>query len=419
MVQKVTASTIAQISAQAGQHPDSPPSTQSLLDGIRRKLTTQDIHLSPDPSAREKRKQEQKNAFDLLLETVPDGFKLAPVLYTRIPQEQNARVQGEYTFGVRARFFQFLAREHAPDLKSLGICEHGIAKMLRGTDPSTIDGRYYDISVDHIIERSGSGRLGAHKDKDPLQQDHIQPKYGVNHFGNLIFLPEKVHKFKNALNTMQEIADIKPGESRWMLMLVPDATTGFVSPPQRPGHALHGIDLLAPNGARHIGQTSYMAAQVTEEINAFGQQKNMRRVLTRMEKTAAQRGLDVASLAHAQGSRKKRGRLSLRSTFNAAIRDDQELQHDIQMLIRPGLAEVRDSLVMTFNHLAEDAKKRTGAANGNLDAFAKVLAGKNMTDLLKKAASYPFPESHDLLITHAQVQKDVTALRNAPHRKAA
>lgn len=173
--------------------------------------------------------------FERIISSVPNGFRLEPVLYTRIKYEQNADVYNEYVSYVRADFMRFLANNHADELKELGICEQGIAQMKQGLDPRSEAGVFYDINIDHIIERNGGGKLSQTRSVDPDKPAGSLPTYETNHFNNFVLLPLRVHDMKNDLNGLQEAATTPPGQSRWILMLVPETApghSGFVAQPQ-------------------------------------------------------------------------------------------------------------------------------------------------------------------------------------------
>ena len=102
------------------------------------------------------------------LNNIPKGFNLASLVYTRLPKGQNKAVYKEFSSTVKPRFMMFLAKYQKDDLKKLGICDYGIKRMSRGLEPSDKNGHLYALSVDHVIERSGSGKMGQEKSIDPL-----------------------------------------------------------------------------------------------------------------------------------------------------------------------------------------------------------------------------------------------------------
>ena len=110
---------------------------------------------------------------------MPQGFRLTKLVYTRVAKEQNKLVYNEFKNKVRPRFLQYLARNHRDELKKMGICYHGIKRMERGIDPADKEGRLYAVSVDHIIERSGGGKLSHEKSVDKRMKTVIDSRYNA------------------------------------------------------------------------------------------------------------------------------------------------------------------------------------------------------------------------------------------------
>lgn len=156
-----------------------------------------------------------------LLKSLPKGMTLVPVFYSRVASEQVSRISREFSEHVRPLFMQFLAETREKDLRAMGVSERGIENMRHGREPFDEKGLRYSLSVDHVIERSGSGRWSYESALDPYSPD-TQQRYKVNHFSNLIFLPESVHTLKNKLNTMQGTMALEPGQGKWILTLMRD-----------------------------------------------------------------------------------------------------------------------------------------------------------------------------------------------------
>lgn len=154
------------------------------------------------------------------IEKLPDGMDLVPVMYTKIPSEQNRDIMDEFAGGVERDFYRYLARHHSEDLRQAGFCDHAIEQMGRGRPPANESGQLYNYDVDHVIERAGSGQLGLEKEKDPDLEGDILT-YPVNHMANFFFLPREVHEIKNEINKYQ-LMNIEDGESRIIWMAVPN-----------------------------------------------------------------------------------------------------------------------------------------------------------------------------------------------------
>jgi hypothetical protein len=256
-MKKVSADTVTELTMAAAPTPGAggtPPTAEQMIDQIRSRLTLRIESL--DKSERRGQesapsKKSSKTAFKIshsravkdlrefekIVANPPNGFCLAPVLYSPIEQGQNARVYSQFSSRVRPKFMRYLAENHAEELGALGICPQGIERMKKGLDPVDPSGRLYDVNVDHIIERFGGGKASLTEEVDPLMPPGSKPTYLVNHFSNFILLPTWVHELKNDLNELQGAVKTPPGQSKWVLMIVPQACpehSSYVAQPQ--GH---------------------------------------------------------------------------------------------------------------------------------------------------------------------------------------
>ena len=267
MHDKVSANNVCELTA-AYAFPNhsvgTPPTSEYMIGQIHRNIYFQNKSLA--------KKKEQQGILENIIENVPDGFKLVTVWYSRIKNSQNLEVRKEYNKNVRRAFLNYLATHHAKELYELGICENGVACMKRGTTPVNTDGMLYDVDIDHIVEKFGGGLLSRKKIVDLLRLDKKKPIFMVNHFNNLLLLPEGIHRFKNILHRIQDIDEIKPGEGAWVLTLIPETNnklSGFVSPPQTSKHHLYGTKMRPPNLDNKINQTRYMISKALEAITTF------------------------------------------------------------------------------------------------------------------------------------------------------
>lgn len=408
-MKKVSSSTVTDITRKAYGGPREDilpvPTAPELIDALRARL----MMPLADPAAVARNARRLKD-LDGMIASCPAGFELTPVLYTKVSSDQNNRVQNEYTFKVRKKFFQFLAHNRADDLRALGICDHGIERMKSGLDPARDNGMLYDISVDHIIERSGAGLLSIEKSKDKRRGRDGADTFGVNHLGNLILLPEKIHKYKNDLNTLQGIADVREGQAKWMLMMVPvrnKAFSGYVCPPQTQGGPLAGLHERQQDQTDRLSHTSFVVSQARRDLADMRYDKAAQRIVSRQMKVARASGVSVAVLAHMQASGavhnpatgKKRFDKNLRHAFNAAIEKDLATKAHVEDVLRPGLAEAQMLLRNTFNALAQDLENRTRNADAHYKSFQSFYHGKNMRVLRVEAAKFPFAEAAAFLKT--------------------
>lgn len=418
-MKKVSAATITQLTARAAMAPLSPslassdtvtPSVEDLLEDLQRKNPAR-----ADEIAR-------------MLVHFPAGFALAPVLYTRVPSATRASLESEYVFGVRQRFLKFLAETQAEGLKRLGICDHGIARMMRGLDAANAEGKRYDVNVDHIIERAGSGRLSDARRKDPQRREDDVETYPVNHYGNLMLMPEAVHEYKNRLNALQGMTNLRDGESCWLLMMVPvrDALNhGYVCPPQ-PADAIGALKSYAPSSPQRIGEVSTLAEQARELMFRLREETVAGDTLALLETLAARKRpvnnnrhghLQVVGatppkteeldlLRHpftvsdlAQGS--KQSNNGLAQIFNAAMSHDPAARQRIDRDLRPRLAEIRKLLNSTYDHVVANISTR------NYNDFGQFFRGRAMKRLVLSAAAFPLPESQALLADYRRIAREM------------
>jgi len=245
-MEKVSADTVTELTAAyapPGSAPAGPPpTTQKLIEQVRATLKKKidDLTKSMDGSSqtsafsisRDKALAELQT-FEKIVAAPPKGFRLVPVLYSRIDSGQNEKTYSQFTAFVRRDFMRFLAARHADELRALGIAPAGIERMKAGLSPVNASGRMYDVNVDHIIERFGGGTASFTKEVDPQRPRGSTPTYLVNHFSNLILLPKQVHELKNKLNEIQNV--VQQGKPKWVLMIVPEAIpghSGYVAQPQ-------------------------------------------------------------------------------------------------------------------------------------------------------------------------------------------
>ena len=236
MGEKITSSNITQKTFQAAFDKPAkvPPSPETLIENIRTKLqakidakdTKDNKKLKAAISAKRKLKK-----LDEMLADLPNDMELATVLYVKVPSTKSKRAYAEFCEDVKPAFLKYLAKNHADDLKRLGICDEGVKRMCIGLEPADKKGNQYSLSVDHIIERSGAGRMSFEQETDPHLKNadpHAKPSLKVNHFDNLILLPNKVHhRMKNFINDLQNLSDtLVAGECRWAVMLVPKRVEG-------------------------------------------------------------------------------------------------------------------------------------------------------------------------------------------------
>lgn len=353
---RVSADTISQLTADPAYHggdaPLTVPHTDDMIADLRLRLSGANLA-----------------KFEELLADMPAGFRLAPVYFTcptpdRVNARRNKKVEDEYNFRVRGAFFNHLATEHAHELRRLGISETGIRRMKKRLEPMDDEGNYYLLSVDHIVERSYGGNWAMEQQMDPDRKKSITPKFSVNHFGNLILLPDHIHDVKNFMNNIQKAGRAVQGHPQWILTLVPERNaeySGFVAPPQRENHPLAGV-LRRPNTLKaKMAQTDYVLKQAVNMLETFE--------YTDAAKKYRQR---IGS----QDNEKKSAR-KLTRIFNHFVKRGTPLRDDVDHVIRPMMAEVQrcvdDMIVVTDDSLP---KRKASAYCNFISFFNKELMKK-------------------------------------------
>lgn len=346
--------------------------------------------------------------FEALLQNPPDGFDLVPVYYVRAPAHRKEEVLDEYSFNVRPRFLRHLAVNHAKELAALGLCAHAIGRMREGLDPLRADGAYYSVSIDHIVERSGSGTWASTRLRDPHDPEHEADVSPVNHFRNLILLPEHVHQAKNTLNHLQISDKLEEGEGRWVLMLVPSTkhTSGFVAAPQKAG-----LGCATPTIKDMLSNTGYIAMQAARMVKMLRQNQGVSANLTTLSALAHARGKDLAQAANDNiVQNNPANSLEFGGTFAEAfeqtLRLNPHLHKRAHELVRPALRDVAASLRLLFNeimgqyhdqcHNKEKSEKSLHDSRDNLDSFLRFYHSKPLNALRKDTRLLPFPEAAQL-----------------------
>lgn len=332
--------------------------------------------------------KENQQTFEKMLKNVPDGFKLVPTYYSRITKEENEKVREEYSFKVRPKFMKYLGENCAAELKALGVSDAGVNRMKNGLDPVDDKGNLFNFSVDHIIERAGSGNFGKIKEVDP-DMPGSEPVYKVNHIGNYVLLTEKVHEFKNILNDLQNASEMPYGKGKWILMMAPlrDAThTGFVVPPQAKGSGLEGVG-THPQSLKH---NEFVITSALADLERFKNTGNMRQVVRGLIAQAG--GKTVAEAAEIEAALKKPG--ALRRAFAGALAADSKASELVENFIKPALTDVTTSVTTLY----DDILSKVNTPKGRFDfwEFTRFFRSQQMKDLRADVEALPFEEASTL-----------------------
>lgn len=354
----------------------------------------------------ELRKSHGNEKIDKIINNIPAGFDLVPVFYSRIDQTDNKRIMAEFTFFIRPRFLQFLGKQHADSLRAFGICEHGIERMTRGLDPATKDGVIYELSVDHIIERSGSGAWGTTQAVDQ-QSRNPHRNYMPNHFDNLILLPDAIHQYKNELNTLQNGTG-GDGKSRWILMLTPvvDATScGYVCAPQPAGSKWHNMKFRPNNIQTRLSQASYSLPIAKEAMKHFSNIPEAAAFLKTAKDYAAAQKLTPLEIANDNNVIQGK---SLRKVFAEACVKNPEVGFAKDRAIN-AVNDVEYNLRKTYEMAASRMKNhRSTQEFYQLEEFFNIYAIYN---LRKTIQDYPCPEALTTHLAFQKLEKDIQNLR--------
>jgi len=406
---KVSADTISKMTLESGFSSDKnimPPTVDELIQKIRKKLNTNIKHLenkvkdvksskrvSSEPESMSPfeislmRTIEQKEKFEALIATdMPKGFKLTPVLYSKITREENAKTWKEFSKKVKRPFLMFLGNNHEAELKNLGLCQHAIDKIKQGLNPVDKDGMKYDINIDHIIERSGGGDLSL--TKSPDSANNSRNSFFVNHFNNFIILPLKIHLVKNTLNEAQNAAMTPHGKSQWVLMMIPENNpnfSGFVARPQDNSHPLAGLDMVEESVYDHIGQANYLISKAKQELYSIVPQT-------------------VSSQDGKYDS-------NLREKFNKAVANDNRKEALLHKSIAPKLTEATKQLRTMFNKVS-----KKDVRPDERKSFGQFMSGSKLREASNLLNNIPLKAANDF---HAVVKEIDRKIAKGELKKAA
>jgi len=192
----------------------------------------------------------QKKLNDLLakIADIPPGMRLITTDYNSIESEQNKIVWQEFQERAEPAFYRHIAATQETALREAGFCDYAIDCTRRGHGPTNKDGIHYNVDIDHLTERKGGGAMCMEKSVDPVLGG--APMYPINHVSNLCLIMRDVHtQTKNTINGLQDIGAIPAGETRRIVMAVPEEGKELLM--------LHPQDIRA--GMQPPTETSYFA----------------------------------------------------------------------------------------------------------------------------------------------------------------
>lgn len=379
MTKNVLTETVRELSEQAAgsvPHDAVSPSRDFFLENIRGRFKAQlsslknDLHNATDDERKAKlqkaiqRNQERAKRFDETIQKVPAQFSLSELMYTRITSEQNKTVMKEFSTYVRPRFLMFLAEKFPKELKQLGICDHGIDRMKNGLDPQDEDRNVYNMTVDHIIERSGSGNWGYDKEMDEGIHNGHRETYKANHFANLTMLPSTIHSdIKNVINDVQDLPSLHSGEAKWFLSMIPRGETEAECYMYVPETTQARDEFVAKHKRKVSNEISHLnldAMQLISECDVFQEYAKMAE-----ENSAKKKGTKAKKLAKAFNKEHDMGRVYHRR-------------------VKPLLAELHDTLESVEARIQKLKKRDAKRAAEYEKMLVRTLRSRQFSLLNKK-----------------------------------
>lgn len=186
----------------------------------------------------------------------PEGMRTAVVYHAPAAHAGKGGgvdpVRREYLKSL-GRLRQYVAANHAEELRALGVSDRGIAQMKARREARNAEGRTLDMDADHIIESEGSGAWALRRGVDPDDPGGGE-KFLVNFFGNFTFLRGREHKGKNRLKRVQMPTKGARAAAQWYLSWVTvrgPGQSGFVAKPQEGG--------LPPRSMGPVQRLQYIA----------------------------------------------------------------------------------------------------------------------------------------------------------------
>lgn len=354
----------------------------------------------------EKRAQKVVDNFEDALRKLPADWQIVPVLYTRIEKLDNADVWTEFNLEVQPRFLKWLAETRAGELKEMGICDFGISRMKLGLFPCDEEGNYYPVSVDHMIERAGSGKLGLTRGQDPLAPADMPQTYQANWFSNLFLVSEKLHAVKNAINEPQDLSrKILPGDSRYGVMALP------LRDPENPKFCHTGADFAVKPKKENdpywmMTLAGFTVDQACHRLRQLYKNDAARRVCVAFNRRAQAEGKNPEELARENPAARKAFADGL-----SADPQSKKLYAEVRPVIREAIKLLRKA--------HEAASQRHGyTQDSDLRRFAHIYDGStkdnfyyNAWDLRRLLAGLPLSE-YQAAVAEFDAMEQVIAKNN-------
>jgi hypothetical protein len=397
----ISADTITELSRELAPDAGSAPTASEMIESLRARLGE-----NLDAARileREERRKGPKGPFNLaanyakrdsdtleyIMKNVPKGFRLAPVWHAPLDDNQKRLVLNDYKSVVRP-FLRHVATHYPHELAALGIGRRGIRELQHGLEPFDNDHTPYNLSIDHIVERGGAGRRGVDKAFDPLNPGALKPRYLVNHFENMILLPQQVHDFKNALLHLQMPSARLRNKEQWVLTLAPvrdENNAGFVCPPQPAKHRLRGLQRRAHTALRCIVRAAAAANMTTAAIGEMKSHPALRPLMRLFRNIANDNRGTVAELA----VERRTGVPDLAGQFADVAAAEPRIGAQERDIVRPAIADMAAQIAHVFNETAAADGRPEGAALYR--KFRRFHRSGNLKKLRRAVGSLPFAEA--------------------------
>lgn len=384
----ITADTATEFTRALGGNPPPAPSVDdmraALDDRLNEKIAVLEARharmkadgIKPPRTLRGKIAAARRNLaeFHATIASPPPGFRLVPVWC--VPAAEGPEAAREYTAAARRDALKRAAREDAAALRTLGVCDFGMACMRRGQTPVNAAGLVYDLSVDHhVVEQAMAG--AAARVRDPELPPDAPEKFPVNHLSNLMIVTGPYHRRKNWLHDMQAPPRAARGQPFYRLSLIREDAARVIGP--QPG----GLPFCAPTPMGDITRLRHLRAVADDCLHMLTSDPDTQEAL---EDSGGVNGGAAA--------------------FNRLASPEARKLADTGL--RPALLQMTSHLSDVFRQVARGP--RTPAADRLYLAFAAACGTKAMQRFRARTGDLPFPEAAALHAAFAAVDAGMARL---------
>ncbi len=406
----ISANNITEETIKASGEPDrykNVPDAKTLSDAALekgKKTIDKDGVLNKWEKPREPK--DAKGRLTRIFNSIPRNFKLVTVLYTKISKQQNDAIAKEFSNKVKPRFLRFLAKKHAEDLKKLGICDHGIQRMHKGLDPADDQGRLYNVNIDHVIERAGSGRLGLEKSQDPHIPEDVGETFKVNHFNNLMLMTYPVHMGqKNLINDSQDLYNARVGKSQWVTMMIPirsEDNKKFVFVPDNMDKHVKGAILRPETFDTRIGHLKFTLGQLLDGFDSFIKNRKVHDIISKIKHDEKTDRKFYFKVMRGDSDELREKRSEFTSLFNEAMKDNrrEKKYHDER------LVSLASDTFDLLEEIYETASKK-GVGSEEWKKYTVLLNNSNYGGVVKKLFIVPSQETEILRERYKNLRDNV------------